>query len=865
IRSALDGTMALRSVQAKSPNLILLDIDMPELNGFEVCSRLKASEATREIPVIFLSAAREVSDKVKAFEVGGVDYVAKPFQIEEVLARVKHHLDLTRLQQELRQLNETLEHQVEQRTQELRATNIRLGESEELHRITISNISDAVFITDDSGRFTFICPNVDTIFGYSLEEVEAMGYLEALLGAELYDPDALRERGELPNIEREITDKAGRKHVLLVNVKAVLIREGTVLVTCRDITDRKQAEEALRESEKNLSLIYATVGDVLFQIGVEPGDTYRFLSVNQAFFDATGLTEEHIVGKSVDEVIPEPSLTLVLGKYKQAIQENRTVKWEETSVYPTGEKTGDVTITPVLNSDGVCTHLIASVHDITERKQAEEELRKSEAKFRGLMASAPDGMIVINAAGEILLTNAEVERLFGYTHDELEGRSIEMLVPERFGSHGTLRDAYIADPKTRPMGIGLELYGLHKNGEEFPVEISLSPLETEEGLYVSCGARDITERKQAEEALRQSEIRHRLILDTALDAVITINAEGQITGWNPRAEHIFGWSQAEVLGRELSETIIPPVHREAHQRGLKHYMATGEGRVLNRRIEITGLRKNGEVFPVELAITPFKKPRGGITFSAFLRDITERKRAQEEREQLIRELEDRNAELERFTYTLSHELKTPLVTIKGFLGLLKHNATNGNEEEMHQNISRIDGAADTMGKLLKALVSVAQIGRIAEPYESVDFNELAREGVELVSENIAQRGVDVTINPNLPTVYGDRQRLLEVVFNLIENAVAFMGDQPDPRIEVGGWEKEQEVVGYVRDNGMGIDPRYHEKIFGLFERLIPSDEHTGIGLALVKRIVETHGGHIWVESEGTGTGSTFFFALPRVV
>ena len=233
-----------------------------------------------------------------------------------------------------------------------------------------------------------------------------------------------------------------------------------------------------------------------------------------------------------------------------------------------------------------------------------------------------------------------------------------------------------------------------------------------------------------------------------------------------------------------------------------------------------------------------------------------------ERQQLVEELEARNAELARFTYTVSHDLKSPLVTIKGFLGLLERDAQDGDLERMRHDIGRIQAAADRMRKLLEDLLELSRLGRLLNPPARVALGEVACEALALVAGDVAARGVEVEVDRDLPVVVGDRLRLVEVFQNLIENAVKYMGEQPEPRVEVGAGENAGEPVVYVRDNGIGIDPLYHDKVFGLFERLDAATEGTGVGLALVKRIVELHGGRIWVESEGVGRGSTFCFSLP---
>jgi signal transduction histidine kinase len=234
----------------------------------------------------------------------------------------------------------------------------------------------------------------------------------------------------------------------------------------------------------------------------------------------------------------------------------------------------------------------------------------------------------------------------------------------------------------------------------------------------------------------------------------------------------------------------------------------------------------------------------------------------QERQKLIGELENKNGELERFTYTVSHDLKSPLVTINGFLGYLEQDAISGNQERMNADMQRIREAVKKMQNLLNELLELSRIGRVVNPPERVPFNDLVHEAISLVSGQIEARQVIVTVQPNMPIVNVDRPRLVEVLQNLIDNATKYMGDQPEPQIEVGQQgEQDHQPVFYVRDNGIGIAPEFHERVFGLFNKLDPRSDGTGVGLALVKRIVEIHGGRIWVESE-VGRGTAFLFTLP---
>ena len=260
--------------------------------------------------------------------------------------------------------------------------------------------------------------------------------------------------------------------------------------------------------------------------------------------------------------------------------------------------------------------------------------------------------------------------------------------------------------------------------------------------------------------------------------------------------------------------------------------------------------------PVELG-----DGRGNIFI---LRDVSSRKAAESERERLISRLEQQNAELERYAYTVSHDLKSPLITITGFLGLIRRAARDGDQESVESSIGRIDQAARQMKQMLEELLQLSRLGRSANPSERVSLGELAREAVSRLESIDGARQIRYEVAAGLPEVLCDRVRMGEVFQNLLENAAKFMGEQQAPRIEIGLRDEGGRQVVYVADNGIGIDERYHDKIFGLFDKLDGRAEGSGIGLALVKRIVEVHGGRIWVESAGRGQGSAFCFTLAGI-
>jgi signal transduction histidine kinase len=237
----------------------------------------------------------------------------------------------------------------------------------------------------------------------------------------------------------------------------------------------------------------------------------------------------------------------------------------------------------------------------------------------------------------------------------------------------------------------------------------------------------------------------------------------------------------------------------------------------------------------------------------------------DERSDLLKEMEEKNAELERFTYTVSHDLRSPLVTIRGYLGYLRRDAEKGDMIRFDHDLERVIRSTETMQELLQDLLELSRVGKTINPTENLSFGELAEETIHLIMSPDQQKKIPVELQHPFPNVRADKTRMIGVLQNLIANAIKFMGKQESPRIMIGTSGRDEKngfPIFFVRDNGIGIDPQYHELVFGLFNRLDSSSAGTGIGLALVKRIIDIHGGRVWVESEGKNQGSTFYFSLP---
>jgi len=377
---------------------------------------------------------------------------------------------------------------------------------------------------------------------------------------------------------------------------------------------------------------------------------------------------------------------------------------------------------------------------------------------------------------------------------------------------------------------------------------------------------EISKRHETTAALRESEESFRTLAANLPGLVyrVHLREKGRMQFFNDMLLTMTGYTAEELTAGELCS--IEPYIAAADRPGIiaKVKAALQENRPF--QIEYRFQRKDGSYRQFHERGRPVREHGKPLYIDGIILDITEHKRAEEELREREVELQAKNAELESFTYTISHDLKSPLVTVKTFLGHLEKDLAEANTEYIAQDIKYMRAAADKMGRLLEELLEMSRIGRVVNPAVHITLGDLVNEALSAVAGRIAEKGVEVQVTDADVQLYGDRLRLAAIWQNLLENAVKFMGDQPSPHIEIGAKRRDKDTVFYVRDNGMGIDPRHAVKVFNLFEKLDPkSDDGTGIGLSLVKRIVELYKGTIWLESDGVGRGSCFQFTLPRAI
>ncbi len=508
------------------------------------------------------------------------------------------------------------------------------------------------------------------------------------------------------------------------------------------------------------------------------------------------------------------------------------------------------------------TRQLTKQAETLKAQQADQE--RLTRQMAALLDSTEAGFYGMDTAGNCTFINRAGARMLGYKRKELIGRQMHQMVHYQYKNgkpYPAEKCPIMLASRSGTTTASEDEVFWRRDGTPVSVEYSTSPI-IQDGKHLGAvvAFADITQRIQAQRAIRESEERKAAVLRSTLDSIITMSADGTVIEFNPAAERTFGYARKDAVGKRLVDLIIPHRFREAHMSGLARYVSTGEAHVLGQRLELPALRKDGTEFLTELTIT--RSDVGGEqTFTGVLRDITERKTQEAEREQLIKALARSNQELDQFAYVASHDLKAPLRGIANLSQWIEEDLGEGLKGDNKDQMELLRGRVHRMEALIDGILQYSRAGRVKAKPEVVDTGALVREVIELTAP---PKSVRIEVPEDMPEVKTEKIPLQQVFMNLLGNAVKHAGSAaPEVRIS---WKEAGPFYEFsVTDNGQGIAPQYHERIFGIFQTLEARDkvEGTGIGLSVVQKIVDAKGGRVWVESEA-GKGAKFSFLWPKL-
>jgi len=633
--------------------------------------------------------------------------------------------------------------------------------------------------------------------------------------------------------------------IVLLRLRAQILNLPSISELKKEIVERRRAEEATRlESEKYRSIVesveeYAlsTIdadGEVLtWNLGAERLKGYAAKEIVGRNFSCL-FTKEDIAKRLPQEIL---SVAAETGRFEGEgwrIRKDRSRFWAR------------VILRPMRDAAGAVKGFSKITHDLSESKA-------KEARYQAILDAAPDAILIVNRQGRIDFASAQMEKLFGYSCSEIVGASVDTLVPLRFrGTHGGHRHGFFNAPRTREMGIGRELFGLRKDGSEFSIEISLSPLETKDGTVALAAIRDVTERKKAE-------TRFRALLESAPDSMVIVNSDGFIELANQQTEKLFGYSNMELVGQPV-DVLVPLNLRHGHGEHRGRFFSAPKPRSMGAGLDLMALRKDGTQFPVEISLSPLEGPNG-VLVTAAIRDVTDRREAARQLVEKLAELSHSNEQLEQFAYIASHDLLEPLRMIASYTQLLAKRYKGRLDPDADEFIGFAVDGTRRMKKLIEDLLLYSRTGKGLPPVREFPSGDAFQSALKNLGAAIEESHATIT-SDILPTIVAGESVMVQIFQNLIGNAIKYRGKLV-PLIHASAHKGDKEWIFCVTDNGIGIDAQYFDRIFLIFQRLHGHDEYegTGVGLAICKRILQQQGGRIWVESD-PGRGSKFFFALP---
>jgi PAS domain S-box-containing protein len=617
--------------------------------------------------------------------------------------------------------------------------------------------------------------------------------------------------------------------------------------------------DKLQESEERIRLLIENVKDyAIFRIDTNG----NVISWNKGAEHIKGYKAEEIIGKNISVFYtkaekergdPEYNLKMARksGRYET---EAWRVKKDGTEFY------ADVVLNALYDDKNEIIGFVKITRDITSRKLAEEQIRENEQQLQAIINNAPDAVIVMDVDSKIIKWNPKAEEVFGWKSGEVIGKPLyEFIIPEKYReAHKRGLQRFLETGEGPVLNKTIEIEALNSKGKEFSVSLSISaPIYVNEKYLFIGFIKDITERKIAESKLRSSENFLDSVIENLPNMLFVKDAEDlRFVKFNRAGERLMGYSREELIGKNDFD-FFPKEQAEIFRNEDKTVLNSGN---MMDSIEETVTTKDNEVKVLETKKIPIMDETGKPKYLLGIsNDITERKKTENELKLKSEELVRSNAELEQFAYVASHDLQEPLRMVTSYVQLLERRYKDKLDSDANEFIAYAVDGSNRMRTLIQSLLEYSRVNRV-KPFERINVNQIIDVVLQDLRETIQANKAKITVN-QLPEIMGDSILIGQLFQNLIANAIKFKGDK-DPEITISAERKENNYLFSVRDNGIGIDKEYSKKIFVIFQRLHSKDKYpgTGIGLAICKKIVERHGGEIWMESE-KGEGSTFYFTI----
>jgi PAS domain S-box-containing protein len=744
----------------------------------------------------------------------------------------------------------------------------RLAQIESKYRGLLEAAPDAMVVVNQGGDIVLLNLQAEKQFGYRRDEllgqkvtnIIPVGFAERLIADDLRSTEDALAQQIGTGIELIGSRKDGSEFPIEIMLSPLESAEGTLVTAAiRNISVRKAAETHLAQMESRYRGLLEAAPDAMVVVD----QTGAIVLLNVQAEKQFGYRRDELLGQKVTNIIPvgfaERLIADDLRSTEDALAQQIGTGIELIgSRKDGGEFPIEIMLSPLESTEG--TLVTAAIRDISVRKAAETHLAQMESRYRGLLEAAPDAMVVVNQTGEIVLLNVQAEKQFGYRRDELLGQKVTNIIPVGFAERLIADDLRSAeDASAQQIGTGIELIARRKDGGEFPIEIMLSPLVSAEGTLVTAAIRDISVRKAAETHLAQMEGKYRGLLEAAPDAMVVVNQGGEIVLLNVQAEKQFGYRRDELLGQKVTN-IIPVGFAERLIADDLRSAEDASAQQIGTGIELIAQRKDGSEFPIEIMLSPLESGEGTLVTAA-IRDISLRKKDAEVLLGKVEELNRSNEELGQFAYIASHDLQEPLRMVASYTQLLSRRYKGKLDADADDFITFAVDGASRMQRLIQDLLAYSRIGTKGSVLRHASSEDALQQALVSLRGSIEGSGALVTHDP-LPAVLADEMQLAQLFQNLVGNAIKYQ-KSGIPRVHISAaLNCDRKWSFSVKDNGLGIDPQYFERIFGMFQRLHKREEFsgTGIGLAICKKIVERHGGNISVESS-PGHGSTFKFAL----